>query len=297
MKNLKGKTAVVTGAGMGMGRDLSEKLLREGCSVALVDVKPDSLQVAEEELRRIGPCRGYVCDISDRAAVCELAGRIEADMEPPAMLVNNAGIVTAAPLMSLDDAAIERMIRVNLTALFWTCKAFLPAMLRRGEGHIGNVASAGGILALPNLSAYCASKFGVVGFTDSLRQEMRKLRADVGVTVGCQHGQHGHVRGVEDGGGNADAEARGRDVPGGGGDPAEPGHGGRPLRAGEVRDAPDEGAPADQGHGLAQRGAGDGRRQRYLDGAHTARIGGRFAQEHQSLSGPVWNRKYSPPSP
>jgi len=185
MKNLKGKTAVVTGAGMGMGRDLSEKLLREGCSVALVDVKPESLQAAEEELRRIGPCRGYVCDISDRAAVYELAEKIGADMEPPAILVNNAGIVTAAPLMSLDDAAIERMIRVNLTALFWTCKAFLPAMIRRGEGHIVNFASAGGILAIPNLSAYCASKFGVVGFTDSLRQEMRKLRTNVGVTVVC----------------------------------------------------------------------------------------------------------------
>jgi len=185
MKDLKGKTAVVTGAAMGMGRDLSEKLLREGCAVALVDLRPDALRDAAEDLGRLGPCRGYVCDISDRAAVYELAGRIEADMEPPAILVNNAGVVTAGPLLDLDDAAIERMIRVNLTALFWTCKAFLPAMLRRGEGHIVNIASAGGILALPNLSAYCASKFGVVGFTDSLRQEMRKMRANVGVTMVC----------------------------------------------------------------------------------------------------------------
>ncbi|NPU84199.1 MAG: SDR family oxidoreductase [Syntrophaceae bacterium] len=185
MKELKGKTAVVTGAGMGMGLDLSRKLLQEGCSVALVDVRPESLQAAEKELRHLGPCRGYVCDISDRQAVYDLAHKIEADMEPPAILVNNAGIVTAAPLLDLDDAAIERMIRVNLTALFWTCKAFLPAMLRRGEGHIVNFASAGGILAIPNLSAYCASKFGVIGFTDSLRQEMRKLRAGIGVTVVC----------------------------------------------------------------------------------------------------------------
>jgi short-subunit dehydrogenase len=170
---------------MGMGRDLSRKLLREGCAVALVDLRQDALGEAEEDLRSLGPCRGYVCDISDRDAVYALAGRIEADLEPPAILVNNAGVVTARPLLDLDDAAIERMIRVNLTALFWTCKAFLPSMLRRGEGHIVNIASAGGILAIPNLSAYCASKFGVIGFTDSLRQEMRKMGANVGVTVVC----------------------------------------------------------------------------------------------------------------
>jgi short-subunit dehydrogenase len=185
VKNLKGRTAVVTGAAMGMGRDLSRKLLLEGCAVALVDLRQDALGEAEEDLRRLGPCRGYVCDISDREAVYALAGRIEADLEPPAILVNNAGVVTARPLLDLDDAAIERMIRVNLTALFWTCKAFLPSMLRRGEGHIVNIASAGGILAIPNLSAYCASKFGVIGFTDSLRQEMRKMGANVGVTVVC----------------------------------------------------------------------------------------------------------------
>ena len=185
MRNLRHKTVVVTGAAMGLGRALSRDLVTEGCRVALVDVNEAALEKTRKESFAAEEAQSFVCDVSDRQAVYELAGRVRAAMGPVSILVNNAGLMRAAPLMELDDHAIERMISVNLTAQFWTVKAFLPQMLECGEGNVVNVASAGGLLALPSLSAYCASKFGVVGFSDALRQEAKRYKWPVTVTCVC----------------------------------------------------------------------------------------------------------------
>lgn len=185
MKRLKGKVAVVTGAAMGMGKSLSGQLLDAGCRVALVDVVQEALAETAETLSQRGECRPFVCDIAQRPSVYDLADQVVGTLGPASILVNNAGIVRAGSLMEADDGDIEKTIAVNLTAQFWTCKAFLPQMAAQNEGHIVNVASAGGILAIPNLSAYCASKFGVIGLTDALRQEMKKQGLAIGVTVVC----------------------------------------------------------------------------------------------------------------
>ncbi|WP_319407296.1 SDR family oxidoreductase [uncultured Desulfosarcina sp.] len=182
---LDGALAVVTGGAMGMGKIVSRRLLEAGCDVALVDVNEKALSSTADELSSIGTCRPYVCDIADRHAVYSLAKTIQAQMGSVTILVNNAGIVKPAPLNQLADETIEKILQVNLTAQFWTCKAFLPAMIARNKGHVVNMASAGGILALPNLTAYCASKFGVVGFTDALRQEMKKQKININFTLVC----------------------------------------------------------------------------------------------------------------
>ena len=153
--------------------------------MALVDVNAAALDEARRELSTTGEAQPFACDISDRDQVYRLAERLRDQMGPAAILVNNAGIMRAAPILALDDDATVRMISVNLTAQFWTVKAFLPQMLECGEGHIVNVASAGGLLAIPSLSAYCASKFGVVGFTDALRQEVKRNQWPVTVTCVC----------------------------------------------------------------------------------------------------------------
>lgn len=185
MKSLRGRVAVVTGAAMGLGRALSRDLVKEGCRVALVDLNEAALEKTREESFTAAAAQTFACDVSDRRSVYELAIRVRNAMGPVSILVNNAGLMRAAPLMELDDEAIERMISVNLTAQFWTTKAFLPQMLEHGEGNVVNVASAGGLLALPNLSAYCASKFGVVGFSDALRQEAKRNKWPVTVTCVC----------------------------------------------------------------------------------------------------------------
>ncbi len=182
---LEGKTAVVTGAARGMGKDLSAALLQEGCRVAMVDIDSTALEQAVGELNELGECRPFRCDVSNRNQVYGMAEAVQREMGPVSLLVNNAGIVRAAELLDLDDEDIEKMIAINLTAQFWTCKAFLPDMIAAKEGHIVNYSSAGGLLAIPNLSAYCAGKYGVIGFSDSLRQELRKKKLDIGVTYVC----------------------------------------------------------------------------------------------------------------
>ncbi len=185
MKKISGKTAVVTGAAMGMGKCISELLLEEGCSVALIDINKDALEQTKNELSKKGSCKTYICDISKSENVYEIAKKIETEMGKISILVNNAGIVAANGLLDFEDSLIKKIVDVNLTSMFWTTKAFLPGMIEKNEGHIVNVASAGGILALPNLAAYCASKFGVIGFTDSLRQEMKKNKYNIGFTYVC----------------------------------------------------------------------------------------------------------------
>lgn len=185
MKNLNGKVAVVTGAAMGMGKSLAGLLLDAGCPVALVDVNAEILAQTAQALAARGACRPFVCDIADRQAVYDLAGHVAEAMGPASILVNNAGIVRAGTLMELEDSVIEKTIAINLTAQFWTCKAFIPQLAAQPEGHIVNIASAGGILAIPHLTAYCASKFGVIGLTDALRQEMKKQGLAIGVTMVC----------------------------------------------------------------------------------------------------------------
>lgn len=185
MKQLSGKVAVVTGAAMGMGRCLTAMLLAEGCRVAMLDVSQENLEKTSRDFAELGTTETFVCDVSDRQAVYDTARAVKEKMGTVSILVNNAGIVRAAELTELPDDIIDKMLAVNLSAMFWTCKAYLPDMIAQNEGHILNFASAGGILAIPNLSAYCASKFGVIGFSDALRQEMVKKKTNVGVSYIC----------------------------------------------------------------------------------------------------------------
>jgi len=185
MKSFSGKLAVVTGAAMGMGKMLSSMLLDEGCRVALVDINEASLDATQKLLSEKGECSAFVCDISDSTSVYSMADSIRDQMGGVDILINNAGIVIAKPLLDLNEGEIDKMIQVNLTAQFWLTRAFLPNMIEMNSGHIVNVASAGGILAIPNLSAYCASKFGVIGFSDAVRQEIKRKKLNIGLTVVC----------------------------------------------------------------------------------------------------------------
>jgi len=181
MKDLRGKNVLITGGALGMGRSLANLLLREGCRVAIVDIREAELDYARAELSCYGEITSYLCDISDREKVYALADRIQAEFGTIDILVNNAGVVKSNPFMEKPDEIIERTVAVNLLAHFWTMKAFLPGMVAKKEGHVVNMASAGGLLGVPYISDYCATKFAVVGLTESLRQEfklrgLRKIR-------------------------------------------------------------------------------------------------------------------------
>ena len=173
MRQLYGKNALVTGGAMGMGKSLAELLLREGMRVAIVDIRESELEAVRDELAGPGEVAIFKCDVTDRLAVYALADKVREEFGTIDLLVNNAGIVKAHPLMDKPDELIEQTVAVNLLAHFWTMKAFLPDMLARRSGHIVNMASAGGILGVPYISDYCATKFGVIGLTESVRQELK----------------------------------------------------------------------------------------------------------------------------
>ena len=181
MKELRGKNVLITGGALGMGRSLARLLLKEGCRVAIVDIREADLEDALSDLSCSGEIASYVCDISDRGEVYALADKVQAEFGDIDILVNNAGVVNSNPFLEKPDEVIERTVAVNLLAHFWTMKAFLPAMVAKKEGHVVNMASAGGLLGVPYISDYCATKFAVIGLTESLRQEfklkgLRKVR-------------------------------------------------------------------------------------------------------------------------
>jgi len=170
---LTGKNVLITGGALGMGKSLAGLFLKEGARVAIVDIREADLEKAHAELASLGAIKPFVCDVSDRRQVYALAEKVKHDFGTIDILVNNAGIVRSDAFMDKPDEALEKIVGVNLLALCWTIKAFLPGMMAKGEGMVVNVASAGGLLGVPFISDYCATKFAVVGLTESLRQEMR----------------------------------------------------------------------------------------------------------------------------
>ena len=184
MKDVKGKTALVTGGASGMGYQWAELFAKDGASLVLWDLREDRLTEAAGKLRALGvDVLTQVVDVSDRGAVYRAALTAQAETGGVDILVNNAGIVFSKPFLETPDEHLAATIDVDLKALFWTTKAFLPRMLERGSGHIINVSSASGFVGVPLMPAYVASKWGVIGLTESLRYELRGK--GIGFTLFC----------------------------------------------------------------------------------------------------------------
>ena len=176
------KVATITGAASGIGRAAAARLHRLGYAVALADVDQANLQVAERELLARGASVvSVVTDVSDAAAcrrltdvVCDRFGRID-------VMVNSAGVVRPGAVDAVSDADVELELRVNLLGVINACRAVLPVMRRQGSGHIVNIASLAALVPLPGEAVYCASKYGVRGFSLALALELRRTRLRVSV--------------------------------------------------------------------------------------------------------------------
>jgi all-trans-retinol dehydrogenase (NAD+) len=186
MKSVKDKTVLITGAASGIGRLMALDFARRGGRVVVWDLDREALKTLEEEARQQGfVITGMICDVSDREAVYRQAKALTAELGPVEILVNNAGVVSGSTFLNTPDEKILKTMKVNAFAPFWTCKAFLPAMLERNAGHIVNIASAAGIIGVTGLADYSASKFAVFGFDESLRMELRRQKSAVRTTVVC----------------------------------------------------------------------------------------------------------------
>lgn len=176
MTGISGKTIVITGGAHGIGRLMALKMSRLGGTVVIYDLDAGALDTVVEEVRdRTGrEAHGFVCDVSDREEVYRTAGRVHETVGPVDMLVNNAGLVSGRRLMDIPDEKIEAVMNVNVLALYWMTKSFLPTMMERNSGHIVTIASAAGLLGVSGQTDYSASKHAAIGFTESLRVELKQ---------------------------------------------------------------------------------------------------------------------------
>jgi 3-hydroxybutyrate dehydrogenase len=175
MTEHRGRVALVTGASRGIGEAVARRLAREGLRVALMGRD----QAALDQLAAALSTRAFACDLTDQVAVAEQLSRVERELGPVDVLVNNAGVAESAPLELTDDALIERTFAVNVWPVMRLCRALVPPMAKRGWGRVINVASNAGLTGYAYTSAYCASKHAVVGFTRALAAELARS----GVTV------------------------------------------------------------------------------------------------------------------
>jgi NAD(P)-dependent dehydrogenase (short-subunit alcohol dehydrogenase family) len=184
MKDFTGRVAAITGAASGIGRSLAVQLAEAGCHVALSDVNEASL--AETAVM----CEGHGVkvttarvDVADRTAVHAWADEVVAEHGKVNMIFNNAGVAVSASVehMSYDD--MDWLMGINFWGVVHGTKAFLPHLLASGEGHVVNISSVFGLIGIPTQSAYNAAKFGVRGFTDALRLELKTDRSCVSCTT------------------------------------------------------------------------------------------------------------------
>ena len=186
MRDYAGRNVLITGAASGIGRLLAQRIAAEGGRVILWDVDAAGLERTRTELAAAGrTVAAYACNLRDRAAIAATAATTLRDRGPVDILINNAGVVSGRTLLEASDDDILRTFDVNTLALFWTTRAFLPAMMERRSGHVVTIASAAGVVGTSRLVDYCASKHAAVGFDESLRLELRRLGTKVTTTVVC----------------------------------------------------------------------------------------------------------------
>lgn len=164
---------LITGASQGTGRATALRFAREGYDAVLAARQPDRLEAAAQAVRNAGRRAIAVpTDVGDASQVQQLAARALAEFGQVDVLVNNAGICLTGPLADTDLGDWERLLRTNLWGCIHTLHALLPQFLARGSGAIVNVGSFGGKMPLPDMAAYCASKYAVAGLTETLRLEL-----------------------------------------------------------------------------------------------------------------------------
>lgn len=180
--DLKGNVVLVTGASQGIGRCLAVDFAKRGATVVGCGRSRERLEETLALMRGAGPASTViVCDVGERAQVRAMIDRTLADFGGIDILINNAGIGSRRPFAETSLDPVEEIMRVNFLGTVYCTHAVLPSMISRGRGHIVAISSVAGQIGTPNMAAYCASKFAMNGFCESLYHELRPRGIHVSV--------------------------------------------------------------------------------------------------------------------
>lgn len=175
---------MITGAGSGIGRSLALDLAGRGARLALADIHEQRLQETAAEVTALGvDVYAELLDVRDNDAWKTFADNTVEHFGVVHQIYNNAGIGRSGPLSTIDDAAFERIIDINMWGVIRGTRAFLPHLIESGDGHVVNISSLNGIMGYSGLTAYCTSKFAVRGFSEALRVELLTEKQPVRVSV------------------------------------------------------------------------------------------------------------------
>ena len=176
---------LITGGGSGIGKIMGRMALEKGARTFIIwDINITAIENVRKELAPYGRVKGYVVDVSDNEIVTLAYKKTVADCGDIDIVINCAGIITSNKTFDqMTSDEILRTMNINTIAPMFVARAALPDMLRRNRGHIWTRASAGGLLSNPKMSVYAASKWGVIGWSDSVRIELQDSRSDVHITT------------------------------------------------------------------------------------------------------------------
>jgi len=186
--NLNGKCALISGGSVGIGKAIADLLVRRGANVFVVARREEPLKAAVEDFKKTAVSASqqfgfFRADVSDSAAVQEAVAAAEAECGPPAVLVNSAGFSLYGYVEKLPLSDIETEIKVNYLGTVYMVKQVINGMIERREGWIQNISSLAGIKGIFGYTGYSGAKFAVIGFSESLRSELRPY--NIKVTVLC----------------------------------------------------------------------------------------------------------------
>lgn len=181
----KDSNVLITGGASGIGKIMGRMVLEKGAANLIIwDIDESAIERTQQELKEYGKIKGYRVDVSDNEIVKKIYRQVVKECGHIDILINCAGIVTGNKTFDkMDTDEITRTININTIAPMFVAHAMLPDMISRNRGHICTITSAGGMLSNPRMSVYAASKWGAIGWSDSVRIELQEKKSKVRITT------------------------------------------------------------------------------------------------------------------